>query len=614
MPDIIHLLPESVANQIAAGEVVQRPASVVKELMENSIDAGAGSVKLILKDAGKILIQVTDNGKGMSETDARMAFERHATSKIKKIEDLFTVTTKGFRGEALASIAAIAQVELKTRQTGAQLGTRIEMEGSKIKAHEADQCPEGTTFWIKNLFYNVPARRYFLKNDAIELRHCIDEFQRIAFTHPDVEFLFTHNGAEVFTLPKAPLRQRIVHMLGNRYNEKLVPVDERTDIVNVSGFIGKPESAKKTRGEQFFFVNNRYIRNAYLHHAIMSAFESLLPSGSFPLYLLYLEIDPEQIDINIHPTKTEIKFRDERAIYAILLAAVKRALGKFNISPSLDFEQETAIQISPLRAGQDVQYPKVDVNPDYNPFGASVKKNDALSGWFDRREREQGDWKDMLQVALEVKTTSPAQSSVEAQMDHEVQTEIQWEDDAPPFQLHRKYITRASRTGLLLVDQQRAHQRILFEKYMRQLEIGSGYSQQLLFPETIDMAAGDFALLHAEFDALHALGFEIEEFGGTTFKLNGIPADAGTSDGQRLLEDFVEQIKNERQSIQYSPREKLAWALARTASIRYGQMLTQPEMKELLQLLFKCDMPYISENNKATVVTLSLQQLEQQFR
>lgn len=614
MPDIIQLLPESVANQIAAGEVVQRPASVVKELMENSIDAGAGSVKLILKDAGKTLIQVTDNGKGMSETDARMAFERHATSKIKKIEDLFSVTTKGFRGEALASIAAIAQVELKTRQTGAQLGTRIEMEGSKVKAHEPDQCPEGTTFWIKNLFFNVPARRYFLKNDAIELRHCIDEFQRIALTHPDVEFLFTHNGAEVFTLPKAPLRQRIVHMLGNRYNEKLVPVDERTDIVKVTGFIGKPESAKKTRGEQFFFVNNRFIRNAYLHHAIMSAFEDLLPSGSFPLYLLYLEIEPEQIDINIHPTKTEIKFRDERAIYAILLAAVKRALGKFNIAPSLDFEQETAIQIPPLRSGQDVQIPRVNVNPDYNPFGAAEKKSDAISGWFDRRERDQGDWKDMMQVALEVKTTSPAQASVEAQMDQPSQTEIQWEDDAPPFQLHRKYITRASRTGLLLVDQQRAHQRILFEKYMRQLDIGSGYSQQLLFPETIDMAAGDFALLHAELDALHALGFEIEEFGGTTFKLNGIPADAGTSDGQRLLEDFVEQIKNERQSIQYSPREKLAWALARTASIRYGQMLTQPEMKELLQLLFKCDMPYVSENNKATVVTLSLQQLEQQFR
>lgn len=613
MPDIIQLLPESVANQIAAGEVVQRPASVVKELMENSIDAGASIIRLILKDAGKTLIQVTDNGKGMSETDARMAFERHATSKIKKIEDLFSVTTKGFRGEALASIAAIAQVELKTRQKGAQLGTRIEMDGSKLKSHEADQCPEGTTFWIKNLFFNVPARRYFLKNDAIELRHCIDEFQRIALTHPDVEFEFTHNGAEVFSLPKATLRQRIVHMLGNRYNEKLVPVDERTDIVSVNGFIGKPESAKKTRGEQFFFVNNRFIRNAYLHHAIMSAFEDLLPSGSFPLYLLYLEIDPEQIDINIHPTKTEIKFRDERAIYAILLAAVKRALGKFNIAPSLDFEQETAIQIPPLRSGQDIQLPKVNINPDYNPFGPDPGKSDAISGWFDRKEREQGQWKDMLQVALEVKPSRTEEVMPESSEVRQ-QIEIGWEDDAPAFQLHRKYVAKPSRTGLLLVDQQRAHQRILFEKYLRQLEIGSGYSQQLLFPENIDMAPGDFALLQSELAALNALGFEIEEFGGTTFKLNGIPADAGTSDGQKLLEDFVEQLKNERQSIQYTPRERLAWALARTASLRYGQMLTQPEMKELLQLLFKCDMPYVSENNKATVVTLSLQQLEQQFR
>ncbi|MBL7942941.1 MAG: DNA mismatch repair endonuclease MutL, partial [Flavobacteriales bacterium] len=345
MADIIHLLPENVANQIAAGEVVQRPASVIKELMENAIDAGASVVKVVIKDAGKTLIQVIDNGCGMSETDARMSFERHATSKIKKTEDLFHIVTKGFRGEALASIAAVAQVEMLTRLRGQVLGTRMEMEASKLRMLEPCQCPEGTSISVKNLFYNVPARRYFLKSDAIELRHMIDEFERVVLTHPDVEFSMIHNGTELLSLPKSNLRQRIVHTFGNKYNEKLVPVEESTGIVSVMGFVGKPDASKKTRGEQFFFANSRYIRNSYLHHAVMNAYEQLLPQGHYPLYFLYLEIDPAQIDINIHPTKTEIKFQDERSIYAILNAAVKRALGKFSISPSLDFDQEISIRV-----------------------------------------------------------------------------------------------------------------------------------------------------------------------------------------------------------------------------------------------------------------------------
>ncbi len=617
MPDIIQLLPESVANQIAAGEVVQRPASIVKELLENAIDAGATSVKLILKDAGKTLIQVTDNGKGMSDTDARMAFERHATSKIKKIEDLFHVMTKGFRGEALASIAAVAQVELKTKQQGATLGTHIDIEGSKLKLHEATQTAEGTSFWVKNLFFNVPARRYFLKNDAVELRHCIDEFQRVAFTHSDVEFSFSHNGAEVFTLPRAPLRQRIVHLLGSRYNERLVPVEESTDIVHVSGYIGKPDTAKRTRGEQFFFVNQRFIKNSYLNHAVMSAFEELLPSGHFPLYMLYMEIAPEQIDINIHPTKTEIKFRDERAVYAILLAAVRRALGRHNISPTLDFEQETAINISPIRAGQEVQIPTLRVNADYNPFETTEKKSDALSGWFNAQEKGQSRWQEMMQIGLEVKPETKEKFLDQNNVAIEERTEqiaIDWEEDSPTFQVHRKYIARATRSGMLMIDQQRAHQRVLFEKYFAQMESGTGYSQQLLFPETITLSQTDFVLLQSMIDDVNALGFELEEFGGSTFKLNGTPADAGSTDAQKLLEGFVEQLKNERNSLQYTAREKMAWAMARTASIRHGQMLTQPEMTELVQQLFQCNVPYAAEYNKPTVITLSLNQLEQQFR
>ncbi|MFN0032854.1 MAG: DNA mismatch repair endonuclease MutL [Flavobacteriales bacterium] len=612
MPDIIQLLPESVANQIAAGEVVQRPASIVKELLENAVDSGATSIKLVLKDAGKTLIQVTDNGSGMSDTDARMAFERHATSKIKKIEDLFTVMTKGFRGEALASIAAVAQVEMKTKQQGATLGTHIEIEGSKVKFHEATQTAEGTSLWIKNLFFNVPARRYFLKNDSVELRHCMDEFQRVAFTHPDVEFTFTHNGTEVYTLPRTPLRQRIVHILGTRYNERLVPVEEATGIVKVSGYIGKPETAKRTRGEQFFFVNNRFIKNAYLHHAVISAFDSMLSSGHFPLYMLYLEIAPEQIDINIHPTKTEIKFRDEREVYAILLAAVRRALGRHNISPTIDFEQEVAIDASPLRNSTEVQIPHVHVNPEYNPFGSETKKENALSGWFKAKEKSEQRWQDLMQIGL---TPKPEQSATTIETEQAVvQTALEIDDDSPCFQLHRKFIVRASMKGLLLIDQQRAHQRVLFEKYHAQMENGLGYTQQLLFPETVTLSPQDFALMQTIVADVLALGFEIEEFGGSTYKLSGTPADASTSDGQKLLEDFLEQLKNERSTLQYSVREKMGWALARTTSLRYGQMLTQPEMQELVQQLFKCNVPYAAEQGKATVVSLSLDQLEQQFR
>jgi DNA mismatch repair protein MutL len=598
--NVIQLLPESVANQIAAGEVVQRPASAVKELMENAIDAGATSVKLVVKDAGKTLIQVIDNGCGMSEMDARMCFERHATSKITKSEDLFHITTKGFRGEALASVAAIAQVEVRTRRRGDSLGTAIEVEGSKIKQSSQVSCPEGTQFQVKNLFFNVPARRYFLKSDAIELRHMVDEFQRIAFTHPDVEFQMVNNGTELFALPRTTLRQRIVHVLGNRYNEKLVPVEELTDIVNVTGFIGKPDAARKTRGEQFFFVNERFIKSQYLHHAVMSAFEQLLPQGTFPLYLLYLELDPAQIDINIHPTKTEIKFQDERSVYAILHAAVRRALGKFSIAPSLDFEQEQSISISPLLPEQAIRQPEIQVNPGYNPFGTPApERSSAINGWFRDKERKAEGWKELYEIVEQV-PRSP------------VLPELESEEELHPLQVMRRYIVCESEGGMLVVDQQRAHQRILFERYKHCMVHGKAGSQQLLFPEEVNLAPADMALLTSLMEEMHALGFAFERSGEHSLSLYGVPADTHRQDYGTMLEELMETVKEEG-TMQTDTSQRLSWALARSTSVKYGQMLTEPEMKDLLNQLWQCEMPGVSWNQKKTLVVMQPDQLQQLF-
>ncbi len=605
MPDIIQLLPEAVANQIAAGEVVQRPASAVKELMENAIDADATIIQLVVKDAGKTLIQVSDNGKGMSDSDARMSFERHATSKIKKIDDLFTVMTKGFRGEALSSIAAVAQVELRTKQKGATLGTAIHIEGSKVKSQQPEACAEGTSFMIKNLFFNVPARRYFLKSDSIELKHIIDEFQRIVLTHAEIEFSMHHNGAEIYSLPKTTIRQRIIHLFGARYNERLVPVEEFTDIVQVTGFIGKPDSAKKTRGEQFFFVNHRFIRNSYLHHAVMTAFQELIPQGSFPFYVLFLEIDPAQIDINIHPTKTEIKFQDERSVYAILHAAVRRAIGKFSLSPSLDFEQETAIYNGPARANQEVRIPQVKVNPEYNPFESKPTRENPINAWFRERENAQS-WKDVL----EIKNQVPASTDL-------IQTQLDWnqdETDIQPYQLHRKYILFQNNAGLAVVDQQRAHQRVLFEKYLRQIQQGKGLSQRLLFEEVAELLPADMAILQQHIQELTVLGFEFGPVKGDQIQVLGVPADAVTSNAQQVIESFVELLKNEASTSEYPPHEQVAWAMARSFSIKHGQMLTLPEMKELIKQLYQCEMPFVLNQQKNTIYNISLLQLEQHFR
>lgn len=605
MSDIIKLLPENVANQIAAGEVVQRPASVVKELMENAIDAGATSVKLFAKDAGKTLIQLTDNGKGMSVTDARLCFERHATSKITRSEDLFHISTKGFRGEALSSIAAVAQVEMRTRMDTDEVGTQIHIEASKVQQQEPVQCQPGTTFYVKNLFYNVPARRYFLKSDAIELRHMIDEFQRVALTHPEVEFQFTHNGAEVFALPVSALRQRIVHVLGARYNEKLVPVEESTDIVSVSGFIGKPETAKKSRGEQFFFINRRFIKNTYLNHAVTSAFQDLLPQGNFPLYLLYLEIDPAQIDINIHPTKTEIKFQDERAVYAIIHAAVRRALGKFSIAPSIDFNQETSIPISPMRSGTDIQPPKIDINPSFNPFGSETSISNRsmnLRGWFDRKEQRSSGWQDLMEVA----------AKIEKQAEQVVPLELDLHDEMQFMQHGRKYLLCSQGERMMIIDQQRAHQRIRYERFLQACSNGKNAVQQCLFPETVALSAHQLASLSIHHSLLEALGFRFKLNESQDVEIEGIPVEFAQQSASGAFLDALAIVENEEHT-EGSLQEKISWKLASIGSIRYGQMLTGPEMESLFRQLMECNQPYYWREQKPIIVQFDGNQLNEYF-
>jgi len=605
MSDIIKLLPENVANQIAAGEVVQRPASVVKELMENAIDAGATSIKLFAKDAGKTLIQLTDNGKGMSITDARLCFERHATSKITSSDDLFHIQTKGFRGEALASIASIAQVEMRTRMEHEDVGTQVTIEASKVQQQEPVQCQAGTTFYVKNLFFNVPARRYFLKSDAIELRHMIDEFQRIALTHPEVEFQFSHNGAEVFMLPVSTLRQRIVHVFGSKYNEKLVPVEEHTDIVSVSGFIGKPETARKTRGEQFFFINRRFIKNTYLNHAVTSAFQDLLAQGNFPLYLLYLEIDPTQIDINIHPTKTEVKFQDERAVYAIIHAAVRRALGKFSIAPSIDFDQETSISISPVLLNSELQPPKIDINPAFNPFGspeAISNRSINLRGWFDRRENAASGWQDLMEVAAQIdKQSVPAQT-----------LELDTQEEMHFMQHSRSYIVCACAERLLIIDQQRAHQRVRYEHFMQLTTTGKASVQQCLFPETFEVTTQQFATIDAFKSELESLGFRFSANGSNSVHLEGIPCECAQAGGEATFMDALSALENEEGS-SASVGERLCWRMASSGSIRYGQMLTEPEMETLFQQLMQCKQPYYWRNQKPIIVQFDASTLSNYF-
>lgn len=618
MADIIHLLPDSVANQIAAGEVIQRPASAVKELLENAIDAGSDDIKLVIKDAGKTLIQVIDNGCGMSDTDARLSFERHATSKISSADDLFNLSTKGFRGEALASIAAIAQVELKTKQENQDLGTKILIEGSEVKEQEVCTGSKGTCFSVKNLFFNVPARRNFLKSNPVEIKHIIDEFQRVALAHPDIAFSMYNGDNEVFNLRKGSFRQRIVGIFGDKYNQKLVPVSESTDIVSVEGFVSKPEFAKKTRGEQFFFVNNRFIKNSYLNHAIQNAFEQLLSSDQFPSYFLNLTIDPSKIDINIHPTKTEIKFEDERAIYAILRTSVKQALGKYNIAPTLDFEQETSFNIPISQKNmEDIKAPTIKVNPNYNPFSNGASKS-VSNGIKTASQKEAKNW-ESLYSDFE-KTTQEiveAQPEIETEQTQQIISSNWDENDSDGkrtiLQLHKKYIFTQLKSGYLIIDQQRAHERILYERFSEQLDNQKAISQQLLFPETVDFSNADAELLNEIKPEISSLGFVIDKVGRSSFVISGVPADIKEQNVKFTLEKLLEQFKINSSELKLDKKENLATSLARSASIKSGQKLNEEEMSALIDSLFACQMPYHLSNGKPTIISLDLEDLNKQF-
>ena len=613
MSDIIQLLPDSVANQIAAGEVVQRPASAVKELLENAIDAGANKVQLILKDAGKALIQVIDNGCGMSVTDARMCFERHATSKVRKAEDLFAIRTMGFRGEAMASIAAISQVEMKTRRHEDEIGTMIQIEGATFIKQEPCATPAGTSICIKNLFYNTPARRNFLRSNPAEMRHIIDEFQRISMANPHIAFSLHNDGLEVYRLPSSGLKQRIVHLLGNNYNERLIPVEEETSIINLKGFIGKPQFAKKTRGEQFFFVNNRFIKDGYLNHAVNKAYEELLTEENFPLYVLFIDIDPAKIDVNVHPTKTEIKYLEEKSIYAIMHSAVKRSLGRFNISPSIDFDQETGFSsMISLKKPEDIVPPTINFNPDFNPFGntKSTSRQYSYQSANDYVPANTKNWGSLYEIV----NHQPVEQAT-----LELGSETEEEQFAPVqkqlMQVHNRYIISQIKSGLMVIDQQAAHERILYERFLLHLEDRKGASQQSLFPQTVTLSPNDFELAKSLLDDIKSLGFEVREFGKNTLVIEGIPVDLGSNNFNetQLFEHLIEGFKNSQQELKLDKRDALARSMARNSSIKSGVSLEQEEMNTLIEQLFACKTPNFSISGKPVIQTIGLSEIDKKF-
>lgn len=610
MPDIIQLLPDNIANQIAAGEVIQRPASAVKELLENAVDAGANEIKLIVNDAGKALIQVIDNGKGMSETDARMSFERHATSKIKNIEDLFHIKTMGFRGEALASIAAVAQVELKSKKEDESVGTYIEIDNSVVKKQEPVAMERGTSIAMKNLFFNVPARRNFLKSNPSELKHIMDEFIRVSMSFPDIFFSLTSNGQEVFHLERATLKQRIVQILGNNYQSKLVTVEEQTDYMNIYGFVGKPETAKKTRGDQYFFVNNRFIKSAYLNHAVMGAFDSMVAKDSFPMYTLFIDLDPAQLDINVHPTKQEIKFEDEKIVYAFVQSAVKHALAQFSISPTLDFELDPSIQQldAVSKPFTDEKKSSVASSSLYNTFS---QKNQAH---FIENRSELKHWREFYEPAQK-QSSQFSNSTTTDNLPSALFPErnIAVPDESQLQQIHSTYILVQNDTGFLVIHQQNAHERILYERFIKAVEGKPISIQQSLFPQTIELASADVAVLTELLPDLHFLGYHLEPFGNNTFVMQGTPADVEQGNEKAAIEKMLEQYKHFSSDLKYSKREKLIRSLAWQQSIKAGKTLTQKEMKLIVQELFICGTPNITATGKPTYTTFKKLELDRMF-
>ena len=561
---IIQLLPDHVANQIAAGEVVQRPASVVKELLENAVDAKASDIKLIVKEAGKTLVQVIDNGLGMNTTDSRMCFERHATSKIRQAEDLFDLHTKGFRGEALASIAAIAHVEMKTKQDQEELGNHIVVEGSKLINQDVAVLPKGTSFAVKNLFFNIPARRNFLKSETVEFRHVMDEFQRVALAHPSISFTLIHNGSELYNLPSSNIRQRIVAIFSGKTNEKLVPVSEDTELVKITGFVGKPEYAKKSRGEQFFFVNDRYIKSAYLHHAIMNAYEGLLKEGNQPSYFLYLHVPPHTIDINIHPTKTEIKFDDEHSLYAILRSAVKHSLGQFNVAPILDFERDSNLDTPYQYKDKEADFPTIQVNSGFNPF-VTEKPSKSLSSFGSyKKETTQSNWESLYvglkQDAEEISSLSFESEEVTGKLFDENAVETSTNST---YQIHKKYIVSTIKSGMLVINQKRAHQRILYEQFLTNITIQKAPSQQLLFPLELYFSSDEMQLLSELRLTLENTGFVFDAFNSDAIQISGLPVLMAESEVSIVLEELISNLQNEVPESSFSQSDTIAKSMAK---------------------------------------------------
>ncbi len=607
MSDIIQLLPDHVANQIAAGEVVQRPASVVKELLENAIDANATEIKLLIKDAGKTLVQVIDNGMGMSETDARLAFERHATSKIKTADDLFNLNTKGFRGEALASIVAIAHVEIKTKQENNELGTQIKLEGSKIISQNVISTPTGTSISVKHLFYNIPARRNFLKSNTIETRHIIDEFQRVALAHPAISFSLYHNDGELFNLKEENLKQRIIAIFGAKTNEKLVPISEETDIITINGFITKPNFAKKKRGEQFFFVNGRFIKHGYFHHAILNAFEGLLAHGYHPSYFLYLEVPSNTLDINIHPTKTEVKFENEHALYAILRSTVKHSLGQYNVAPVLDFNKDASMDVPYYFKDKPSTTPKVSVDPSFNPFetekiASAIHKKPIKENW------------DSLYVNVENDALAIENIEVDAQIvTKELFEENQFNVAAKTFQIHKKYILSVIKSGAVIINQNLAHQRILYEEFLKKITVEDAISQQLLFPIKLSFSLAEVLVIKDIKSDLESAGFRFEAINNENVVINGIPTLVKEGQITAIFEELLDAVKHEVPESSFSQLDIISKSLANSLAIKNGTKLTTQEQEEILQQLFSCKEPNHSPYGKNTFVTLPLDEIELKF-
>ncbi len=609
VPDKILLLPDNIANQIAAGEVIQRPASAVKELLENAIDAGATEIRLIIMDAGKSLVQVIDNGSGMSETDARMCFERHATSKIKNIEDLFHIKTMGFRGEALASIAAVAQVEMKSKRPVDEAGTYIEVENSLVKKQEPVAMANGTSIAMKNLFFNVPARRNFLKSNAAELRHIVDEFTRVALSFPSIFFSFSSNGQEIFHLEAGSLKQRILQLLGNNYNAKLVSVKEETDYMNIYGFAGKPETAKKTRGDQYFFVNNRFIKSPYLNHAVMNAYQEMIASDSFPMYVLFIDLDPTQVDVNVHPTKQEIKFEDEKIVYAFVQAAIKHALAQFSVTPTLDFDLDASIQQLP-----SIQQPftekKQEATSSTSIFKGFTQKHQAH--FIEKSDRaELKHWRD-LYVSQEMGDGS-RETGVDSPGSGVSSPGLLTSESTILIQLLNTYIVVPFENNFLLVHQQAAHERVIYEQLKKASKDKPTATQQSMFPVTLELSPADTAVMEDIRSELQQLGYMIEPFGKNTFVIQGIPADVDPGHEKHVIDILLEQYKNFSPEVKFSKREKLVRSLARQQSIKTGVRLTEREMQQLINSLITCEQPNITPDGNPTYLEFKQEQLERMF-